>query len=420
MLEPRVRHGQRFAGPFLRHFLQAEEGGSRALDAAKPLLLALALLAVALAALNGLARSLGDSPQFSFTLAGSFAIYLATRPARREVVVTVLLGLALRLAYEVMVGVPPYFGSILICFAGFLGVAGLMALAFRALRDKRYLAFGTAAFFPFVSILVGFVLVALRRLSPTTLDAHLLAADGTLGFQPSFVLGSVLLGRKSLWDLASTVYYALPFAIALLCAAQFEKNFNEVRRLLSLFIAMSVAGLALYAVCPATGPIYAFRDCYPFKPPHLTYREIGAALFVPLAPRNAMPSVHFGTALLVFWNTADLRKAGRIAAGLFLAGMAFAVLALGEHYLIDLIVAVPFCLVFQAAYTNSNPVNSRARYRAIWGSAALVAGWILMLRFCIGTVIAWPAVTCTAFVATLGFSIWARRELSLAGPVAGI
>src|SRR5471030_2946919 len=94
--------------------LPKQAGGNPTLNAAKPVLLALALVAVALAFLNGLAASFGDSPQFSFTLAGSFAVFLATRPARREIVATLVLGLALRLAYGASLGNKPYFGSVLI------------------------------------------------------------------------------------------------------------------------------------------------------------------------------------------------------------------------------------------------------------------------------------------------------------------
>lgn len=388
------------------------------MDAAKPVLLALALLAVALALLNGLLDSLGDSPQFSFTLAGSFALYLATRPARREIAVTILLGLALRLAYGATYGVKPYFGSALISLAGFLGVASLLVLAYAALRNKRFSAFGTAAFFPFFSIVVGFILPVSNRLSPVAFDSHLLAADGTLGFQPSFVLGGLVQGRPLPLNLASTVYYGLPLASALLCAVQLERNSRQVRRLLWLFGLVGVVGFSLYAVCPATGPIYAFPDWFPWKPPRLSQIALDAALSVPRAPRNAMPSLHFSSALLVLWNASHMRKAGRIAAGLFLAGTAFAVLALGEHYLVDIIVAVPFSLMLQAAFAESNAGNSGPRYRAMAGGAAMTAGWLLMLRFWIRPLVAWPAATCALFVLTLGFSLWARHKLSRACPVA--
>jgi hypothetical protein len=384
---------------------------SGALDAAKPVLLALALLAVAIAMQNGLLTLLGRNAPLSFTLAGSFALYLATRPARNELVVTLLLALALRLLYGAAFGVQPYFGSVVICFAGFLGLASLMVLAYTALRNKRFAEFGTAAYFPFVSIMVGFILPIGNRLSPVTFDVNLLAADGTLGYQPSFVLGSMIARHPLLWNLTSIVYYALPFAVALLCAARLKEDPLQVRRLLWLFGTLSVAGFSLYTVCPATGPAYAFHDLFPWKPPHLADLALGVALSVPGAPRNAMPSLHFSAALLVFWNTSRLGKASRILAGLFLAATAFAILALGEHYVIDIIVAVPFCLLFQAAFMGRGAGNARARYFAMLGGAAVAAAWMLTLRFGIQSLVAWPAATRASFLVTLGISIWARYAL---------
>lgn len=281
-------------------------------------------------------------------------------------------------------------------------------LAYSALRAKRFSAFGTAAFFPFVSILVGYILAIGNRLSPLTCDTHLLAADGTLGFQPSFVLGSMIAGRPRLWDLVSTVYYALPFPVALLCAERMARKPFAAGRLLWLFGSMSVVGFAIYAICPGTGPVYAFREWFPSQAPHLSYAALGTWLAVPGAPRNAMPSLHFGTALLVYWSTSHLRIASRIAAALFLAGTAFAVLALGEHYLIDLIVAIPFALVFQAIFGSSGA--GRQRSVAALG-AALTLAWLLMLRFGIHSLVAWPALVWMAIAVTLGFSIWARYAL---------
>ena len=377
----------------------------------RKLLITLALLIVAIAFMNGLLDSFGNSPQFSFTLAGSFAIYLATRPAKREIAVTILVGVLLRLAFEATVGIKPYFGFELISLAGFLGTSSIIMLAYTAIRNKNFSVFGTAAFFPFVTIVVGFILPITNGLSPLTFDAHLLAVDGMLGFQPSFVLGRIINGNPHplLWHLTAFLYYALPFPIALLCAVKLTEDVSEVRRLLCLFGVMSTAGFCIYAVCPATGPIYAFRDWFPLRP--LSDIEL-APLSVSTSPRNAMPSLHLSAALLVYWNTLGMRKVHRIAAGLFLGGTVFATLALGEHYLTDLIVAVPFSLMFQAAFTSSSRENSTWRYCAMAGSAALVAGWLIMLRFWIQPLVVRPAATFLFFMSTLGFSILARRQLS--------
>jgi len=378
-------------------------------------MLAVALVAVALALSNGLLASLGHNPQFSFTLAGAFAIYLATRPARREIVLTLALGLALRVAYGATFVVEPYFGSMYISFAGFAGIASLMALSHTAFRKSDFSVFGVAAFFPLVSILVGFILPITNRLSPVTFDTHLLAVDGALGFQPSFVLGSMINGRRLLWDLTCTVYYALPFAVALLCASQLRTHFKEVRRLLYLFGAMSALGFCLYAICPATGPIYAFHGWFPSKPPRLSDLSL-AVLTVPGAVRNAIPSLHFSTALLVFWNTSGMRKIWRIASGLFLAATGFAILALGEHYVIDMVVAVPFCLMCQAASESLRDLGESAGQEAhgtmaMWIGAGLVAGWLLMLRFGIQPLVALPMATCALFISTVGVSLLMRHRL---------
>jgi len=384
---------------------------ARAWDTAKPLLLALAFLVVVAAVRQGLLDSLGTSSQFSLVLAGSFAFHLAARPSRTEIAITFLLGLALELAYSTTFVIKQYFGSTLIVFAGFLGLASLIVLAYSAVRSKRLFTFGTAAFFPFLSVLAGFALPVTNRMSPFTFDAHLFAADSTLGFQPGFILGRAIGGRPLLWNLTSTLYYALPFAVCLLCAAMLRKNSRQAIRLMCLFGSLSAVGVVLYAVCPATGPSYAFHGWYPWKLPRLSLLSLTAPLLVPDAPRNAMPSLHFGGALLIFWNTARMSKAARIAAALFLAGTAFAILALGEHYLIDAIAAFPVCLALQAAYTLSIAGYSRPVNLAMWTGAALAFGWPLLLRFAIRPLVEYPAVAWVGFLATVGFSIWARHAL---------
>lgn len=375
-----------------------------------PVLLGLGLTAVLFAVLNGLVASLGQSPQFSFTLAGSFVLYLATKPAPRELVATVGLGLVLRVVYGATFGVNPYFGSLVISTAGFLGVAGLVSLACSAVRLRRVSEFGVAAYFPFVSILVGFILPVTNHFSPYTFDLELLGCDGATGFQPSFFLGRLIHGRPAVWDITATIYYALPLAVALLCAARVGQRRGEVGRLLWLFGLMSVVGFCLYAVCPATGPIYAFREWFPSGAPDVSRLSL-AHLPAPAAPRNAIPSLHFSTALLVFWNTHFLRRE-RWAAGLFLAGTGFAVLALGEHYLTDVVVAVPFSLFFHAAFSDTESAGSVWRSAAMFGGAGFVAVWLLILRFGSQQLPAHPALTCLAFAATVGMSVWIQAKLA--------
>ena len=376
------------------------EGAVRLLRAT---LLVLAIMAVTVALLNGLVESLGHSPQFSYTLIGSFAVYVATRPRHRDLTAVVGLGLALRLVYGATYGIKPYFGSAVISSGCFVGIVSLTLMAFKAVRNRSFSEFGIAAYFPFVLIAAGLILPVTNRLSPETFDGHLLAADGVVGFQPSFLVGRLISGHPLLWDLTSAIYYAVPFAVALLCAVQFARRPQAVPRLLWLFATMTVVGFCIYVVCPATGPRYAFSETFPFHVPGADTLSL-TEFTVPGAPRNAIPSLHFTTALLVLWNSLAFGKVGRIAAGLFLAATMFAVLALGEHYLIDLVVAVPFSLFFQAAFTETAPAGSR-RSAAMWTSAGLVTAWLLMLRLSPEALTQWPVVTCIALGATAVVSL---------------
>jgi len=72
-----------------------------------------------------------------------------------------------------------------------------------------------------------------------------------------------------------------------------------------------------------------------------------------------------------------------VLAMLFLLLTAFATLALGEHYLADLVVAFPFALAFQAAWTTAVPWSSRERSIPLLVGASLTVIWIGLLRYAV-------------------------------------
>ncbi len=405
-----VSAGQQAASPLARPRFSGED-----LDILKPILPALALIGVVLAFANGLMASAGKSPQFSFALSSCFVLFLATRPGGWQLTTVLALGIGLWVAYTAAYGIDPYFGWVPISSAGFLGIASLLMLGYMAVHRRKPWELIVAAFFPGVSIMVGFVLPMTNRWSQLAFDAHLLAADGVIGCQPSFILGRLLTNRPLLWNATATWYYALPLAVGLLCAAHLRTHRGEVRRLLWMFTSMSLVGFFLYAVCPATGPAYAFHGRFPDSVPNLTGPAL-AGLPVPGAPRNAMPSLHFSTALLVFWNTRVFRLARRLPAALFLAGTAFAILALGEHYLSDIVVAMPFSLFFQAAFWRGNAGDGMWKQLGMSCGAGLCAAWLLILRLSVQSLIARPVATSLAFAATVGVSIWIATKLEMCSP----
>ena len=196
---------------------------------------------------------------------------------------------------------------------------------------------------------------------PIKLDGSLYALDKALGVT-SFPLGRLLLHG---WTgvLISEIYEAL-LPMIVVWGAMSLIVWRESGIIWGLLIEM-VAAPCMYALVPACGPAYAFSN-FPTEP------LLAVPASMPLAAdANAMPSIHVATALLLF-----LFARGKWWKGLsliFLIGTSIATLASGEHYVMDLIVAVPFACFVDATV--------RKRFGAAVFSAMVVLAWLLAIRF---------------------------------------
>jgi len=359
------------------------------------------------------------NPTFSFTLLGTFAIYLWTRPPRAEWLWTLPVAAVMRMACaRAMGGLGTYFGVGWVSWGTFLGIATLMVLVVQVIRtpgDRRrsYVrTFYAGSVFPLLAMVVGWSVPLNLWLRPKTWDAFLLAFDGALGFQPSFVLGKILARNHEAWGWTTVVYYALPLAGAMLYGA-YRMGERQRVAILALLLSFMIIGFAQYGVYPATGPAHAFRDLYPWKSPLL--REIALQpMAVAADPRNCMPSLHFGAALLVWWNSRIWPSWGRMLAALFLLATAFSTLALGEHYLADLVVVFPFALAFQAAWTKAMPLASKPRYLPLIAGSVLTVMWLVLLRYAIPMFELSVVGTWASVLLTVGWSIILEAKLAAA------
>jgi PAP2 superfamily len=116
------------------------------------------------------------------------------------------------------------------------------------------------------------------------------------------------------------LYYCLPLVAAVVLA--FSDNRKRVGAALIL---APVMALPLYVAFPACGP-----------------GHIGE----PGAMRNCIPSLHLAWALLLYWFSP---KFLRVPTALFVLITCATTLMTGEHYAIDLVVAVPFTVAVVAA-----------------------------------------------------------------------
>jgi membrane-associated phospholipid phosphatase len=343
----------------------------------------------------------------AFMLLGAFFIHVRTRPGRAEVAVTVFLAAVLRFGYGRVWILQDYLGSAFIRWGAFLGLASLAVLLIRCAttaenRRERWITFLIAGGFPYSWMIIALSLARIA-FTPRTYDANLLAFDSSLGDSLSFLFGKVLAVHPLLHDLTETAYNAIALGTSCVLA-----GYNVTRRrpvkLIPMYISMAILGYGLYSLFPAAGPAFAYHGAFPHAAPG-KWQILGAPMAPFVAPRNAMPSLHFGAMLLLLWNSRTWRLPGRILAACFSAAIAFATLALGEHYLIDLVVAFPVMMFVQAAWTTAVPLRDPRRYQAMGAAALATAAWFLALRWAV------PVFLSSAFLA------WACVLLTIAGTV---
>ncbi len=352
-------------------------------------------------------------------------IYVWTRPSRSAWLAVLMVAVGLRLAcIRFMGSLGNYCGIWWISWGAFLGLASLMVLSTQFFRSRRLTeakrilrqTFYAGTVFPLSGLVIGDAIMFVTWLRPRTYDAFLLAFDGSLGVQPSFLLGRFLARAPNYWCATTVAYYALPLAVSILYASHLALGRAGKRQpvpILALFLSLMIAGVALYSIYPAAGPRPAFGKSYPRNPPSLAQITI-QPMKVPDEPRNGMPSLHMAGALAVWWNSRRWPRWGGILAGLFLCATIFSTLALGEHYLVDLVVAVPFTLIFQAAWTVSVPLTEPVRRRPLVAGTILTFVWIGLLRCGLGLFLISPAISWGLILLTVSWCAVLEKRLSAA------
>jgi PAP2 superfamily len=251
-----------------------------------------------------------------------------------------------------------------------------------------------------------------------TFDTTLLSVDGSFGFEPSVWLRH-LVGQLHLYTFCKYTYIFLPLAMSFAYIAHLRCR----KRLLYIPVVLgtvSIGGLLLYQVVPACGPIYLLgesrfvsghSDIFSHLAAMTTNPIIRTYLYnsisIPLTvPRNAMPSLHVSWALLIFWICRDLRL-GRWVAGAFLFCTAISTMAVGEHYLVDVVAAFPFALLVWQVCVGEGSFGSPRRVLSSLAGALMLLLWLTSLRFAPQVFWYSPVLPWSAAVVTVGYSLWA-------------
>jgi hypothetical protein len=266
-----------------------------------------------------------------------------------------------------------------------------------ALRD--------ALIIPIAAAQAGLFLGSQLDLNPVY-DAYIHSFEQTLGMSVERIAVASYDRLPPLAWLATGCYLALPVALVAVFVKQPSRDLQT--RVLLAILAAGVSGFLLYRVSPAVGPKDAFAVLSPGSLPRFGVADVKPIWTPGHVPRNGMPSLHAAWAALILFNMAGFTRRGRAVLGAFVGFSLWAAVARYQHWVLDLVVAVPFAVAIQLAIAGQ-PGRSPSRS---WIGAAvcglIVLGWLVGLRegvfLEVSSWLSWLAV-----LSTLVLPLWLAR-----------
>jgi predicted membrane-bound spermidine synthase len=361
-------------------------------------------------------RQIGNNSFLVAAIFGAFLIFALKKPKRRLLLWVVALGVCIAGGMKLWrhhIGLSVL--EVTLCLATGLGVATMLVLCFESLRTKgiqrsEFLAIlYPSVIVPLFVVQSVFYIGLTTLLHPLALDRFVYAVDSTFGTQLSFELGKLLIAQPLLRQVCLVVYMALPASLAAVYAFESNRVRDSSRSVMTSFIAAAVCGYVLYHFYPVVGPVYAFRE-WPGQIPLLSDLQLVPIMAIPVE-RNCMPSLHLSWALLQWWHSRSLARWIQCGAFLWLIITVLATLGLGLHYLIDLIVAVPFSVAVRGiASLLAHKYDTASKRAVLWGGLMTIA-WLAILRIDVPFLVAVPGLVWALSIASTLFSLYLERGL---------
>jgi predicted membrane-bound spermidine synthase len=221
-----------------------------------------------------------------------------------------------------------------------------------------------------------------RILFPATWDYFVYRIDGAFhGFATDVALLNSL-APPSVQAFVFSIYGLLIFAFYAVVGIAMRQGEVERLHVWRTLVAPFAIAFLLYAVIPVSGPIYAFFSGeFPERMP-AALDVVASQVIIPPAYRNGMPSMHLTGAILVLMLSVGLQhRIAIFSSAILVLGTIWATLATGEHYFLDLVVALPYAVFLGSALIWPHRLNHNWKTSApIWLSGFLFALWIVLLR----------------------------------------
>lgn len=247
------------------------------------------------------------------------------------------------------------------CFSLFLCLL-LVVRWIRTPKDRKRteVMFLVAMFGPFAVPLNTFAISIVELLNAqrtARYDLYVYVFDRLLG-DPSFRIGQFLLAHHWLFLILQVHYEGLAVAVTAVYLLYYYKYPAEKGVVACAFAFSLFGALPIYLFCPVSGPYYAFAG-FPHSPGPIVPHIINLA-----AAPNGVPSNHMSLALLCaafLWRF----RYGGIIGTLIVAMTIVETLGFGEHYVFDLLVALPFSwicwrLAFAVGHLRLSSLAQRA------------------------------------------------------------
>lgn len=354
-----------------------------------------------------------ENPLFGTACLGSiFAYWLLLPFQKREFIVFTVIGIiieAILIKYRLEIIGP--IGQLLHIGPGLLSGA-ILAILWRILRclkeqDQEALTKCLEVLSLSISMPVLLSLGAsVRSYSDLNVyDPYCYALDSLWGGQISFILSKFL--RSSLiWRLPMYIIYFY-LSLYMVLAQIFVYKYNDEHRQdhskclipAFFFIIIAICGSSLYIFFPVVGvEVYCGLNLFPNGPwpeANLNPTPIEAPAFL---VRNGMPSLHLSWILAVYYSLYRAKPIYKNIALVLVVLTALSAFSVGCHYLIDLIIAIPFTMALLAIVTP-DASNKIRLIGAIFGTVT-VLGWLCIFKYSITSALQNPTITLTLLVIT--------------------
>ena len=213
---------------------------------------------------------------------------------------------------------------------------------------------------------------------PSTIDADLFKIDRAFSGFATYLHHLMDKDWPFTLTLIQSVYSLLSIVILLMLIPVFREKRASQLHIFRVITISFISGFIFYFILPVAGPP-GFGESYPDNMQWILDLPPGKIL-IPPSLRNGMPSMHFTGAMLLVLAAACLRrKVYFYAAGLFAIITFVATMAVGEHYMTDLVVAMPLVIALGTALINP-PGWNFLRRRIWWVCVSLFVVWEILLR----------------------------------------